>query len=344
LKKNNNMLKLGLIGWGYWGRNYAKYFDTKLDAELSMVCDLREDMLQDAKRLYPHIEITKDINDLIKHKLDGVILASPASIHYKLANVFLNAGIPLLIEKPLTNSYKTSKELADLAAKKKTKVLVGHTFLYNQSVQYLKNEIESGSFGKLYYLEFRRQSYGPIRDDVNIVWDFAPHDIAITKYLLGNQMPVSVFAKAGKFSRNKMEDMAVIVMKYPNNVLVNINVAWLYPVKIRSLTLLGDKKMAVFEDTNPNEPVKIYDTSLQYPKENDPSGASFRLGDIRVPRIKAIDPLATELRHFVDYIKDVEKPLTPISDGVDVVAIIEAINESIRTGTEISFEQWLQNH
>jgi len=329
------MLKLGLIGWGYWGRNYAKYFDTKLDAEFSMVCDLREDMLQDAKRLYPSVQTTKDVGDLIKHKLDGVIVASPASIHYKLATLLLNAHIPLLIEKPLTNSYATSKELSDLAAREHTKVLVGHTFLYNQSVRYLKREVDAGHFGKLYYLEFRRQSYGPIRDDVNIVWDFAPHDIAITRYLLGNQMPVSVFAKAGKFARNKMEDIAVIIMKYPDNVLVNINVAWLYPVKIRSLTLLGDKQMAVFEDTNTNEPVKIYDTTLRYPKEDDPTGASFRLGDIHVPRIASIDPLATQLRHFVAYIQGKEKPLTPISDGVAIVQILEAIQRSIRTGKEV---------
>jgi len=338
------MVKIGLIGWGYWGRNYAKYFDPKLNAELAMVCDLREDMLQDAKRLYPSIQTTKDVGDLIKNKLDGVIIASPASIHYKLATLLLKAHIPLLIEKPLTNSYATSKELSELAAREHTKVLVGHTFLYNQSVRYLKHEVDGGAFGKLCYLEFRRQSYGPIRDDVNIVWDFAPHDVAITKYLLGNAMPISVFAKAGKFSRNSMEDIAVIVMKFPNNVLVNINVAWLYPVKIRSLTLLGDKKMAVFEDTNTNEPVKIFDASLQYPKEDAPSGASFRLGDTHIPRIKSIDPLATELAHFINYITDTEKPLTPISDGVDVVAIIEAINESIQTGTEVSFDQWLKKH
>lgn len=337
------MLKLGLIGWGYWGRNYAKYFDSNLDAELVSVCDLREDMLLDAKRLYPHVKTTQDIGDLVKDKLDGVVIASPASVHYKLASYFIKAHMPILIEKPLTNSYATAKEIEFLAKEEHTKILVGHTFLYNQSVRYLRHEVEIGAMGTPYYLEFRRQSYGPIRDDVNIVWDFAPHDLAITKYLLHNESPLSVYAKAGKFSRNQMEDVAVIIMEYPNNVMVNINVAWLYPIKIRTLTFLGDKKMAVFEDTNTNEPLKIFDTSLQYPKENDPSGASFRLGDVYIPRIKSIDPLATQLRHFVQYVKGEEEPLTPVSDGVEIVAILEAINESLHSGKEVNIKQWIKS-
>ena len=338
------MLKLGLVGWGYWGRNYAKYFDSGVDAELSMVCDLRSDMLKDAKRLYPHVTVTSDISDLTKGKIDGVIIASPASVHYKLAPIFINEHIPLLIEKPLTNSYSSAKDLENLAKRKRVKILVGHTFLYNQSVRFLKKEIKRGSFGNLYYLEFRRQSYGPIRDDVNIVWDFAPHDLAMTQYLLGNQLPQTVYAKAGKFSRNRQEDIAVIIMKYKDNTMVNINVAWLYPIKIRSLTLLGDKKMAVFEDTNANEPVKIYDTSLQYPKEDEPAGVSFRLGDIHIPRIKPIDPLSTQLKHFVQYLKGEEKPITPIDDGVAVVTILEIINESMRGGFEIDVSAWLKTH
>jgi predicted dehydrogenase len=328
------MLKFGIIGWGYWGRNYAKYFDASLPAELSMVCDLRPDMLYDAKRLYPHLKTTKDLKDLIRAKLDGVIIASPASIHYRLALPFIHAHIPLLIEKPITNSYTSAKEIEELARKEHAKILVGHTFLYNQSIRFLCDEIDKGKFGKLYYLEFRRQSYGPIRDDVNVIWDFASHDVAIANYLLKNT-PLSVYAQTGKFSRNTKEDIAVIVLRYPGNVMVNINVAWLYPIKVRSLTVLGDKQMAVFEDTNMNEPVKLYDTILKYPKEDDPAGASFRLGDIHIPRIPAIDPLQTELRHFVSYIQGKEKPLTPASDGVTVVKILESLQESVHTGKEV---------
>jgi predicted dehydrogenase len=329
------MLHIGIIGWGYWGRNYAKYFDTRLGAQLAFVCDLRDDMLADARKLLPNAIITKDFNELIRAKLDGVIIASPTSVHAKLAKPFLKAGIPLLVEKPLTNSYRDALELERLAKKTRTKVLVGHTFLYNQSVRYLKREIDKGSFGKLYYLEFRRQSYGPIRDDVNIVWDFAPHDIAITNYLLGSATPISVYASAGKFSRNSQQDIAVVTLRYPGNVMVNINVAWLYPVKIRNLTILGDRKMAVFEDTNTVEPVKVFDTSLTYPSEAAPLRASFRLGDITIPRVKPIDPLGTELRHFVAYLQGKKKPLTPIADGVAVVKILELIQKSLRTGKEI---------
>ncbi len=338
------MLKLGIIGWGYWGRNYAKYFDAKLDAELAYVCDLRQDMLLDAKRLYPHIQTTNDISTLVQHKLDGVIIASPASIHYKQAKYFIEARIPILIEKPLTDSYETAVALEELAKKYRAKVLVGHTFLYNQSVRFLKKEIDEGRFGKLHYLEFRRQSYGPVRDDVNVIWDFAPHDLAIARYLLGNGYPLTVHAQTGKFSRNGQEDIAVITLIYPHNVMVNINVAWLYPVKIRILTMLGDKKMAVFEDTNVTAPVRLYDTTLQYPKENDPSGASFRLGDIRIPRVPQMDPLATQLRHFVAYIQGKEKPLTPISDGVANTVVLAAIEESLRTKKDVDVPMWLKKH
>lgn len=329
------MKKIGIIGWGYWGRNYAKYFGDDLGATLTHVCDLRSDMLDDAKKAYPHFVTTTHLEDLIAAKLDGVIIASPASVHYKIAKIFLEAGTPLLIEKPLTNSMATAKELMDLAKKKQTKVLVGHTFLYNQSVRFLKKEIDANHFGKLFYLEFRRQSYGPIRDDVNIIWDFAPHDIAIANYLLGGKKPLTVSVQSGIFSRHDKEDVAVIVMKYPDNIMVNINVAWLYPIKIRSLTMLGDKQMAVFEDTNTTSPVSMYDTSLVYPKEGDPSGASFRLGDVHIPRIPAADPLGTQLKHFIAYLSGNEKPITPIEDGVEVVSILEAMQKSLKTGTVI---------
>lgn len=329
------MKKIGIVGWGYWGRNYAKYFDTYLGATLTHVCDLRGDMLEDAKMLYPHFITTPRLEDLIEAKLDGVIIASPASAHFKIAQKFLEAGIPLLIEKPLTNSLTSANELDKIAKKNSTKVLIGHTFLYNQSVRFLKSEIDANRFGKLYYLEFRRQSYGPIRDDVNIIWDFAPHDVAIANYLLGGISPVSVSVQGGIFSRHDKEDIAVITLKYPGNIMVNINVAWLYPLKIRSLTLLGDKQMAVFEDTNQVSPVSIYDTSLLYPKEEDPSGASIRLGEVRIPRIPAKDPLGTQLRHFIAYLNDEEKPFTPIADGVTVVSILEAMQESLRTGKSV---------
>ncbi len=338
------MKHIGIVGWGYWGRNYAKYFDAYLGAVLSHVCDLRQDMLDDAKKLYPHFITTTKLQDLIDAKLDGVIIASPASAHFPIAKVFLEAGIPLLIEKPLTNSTETSKELMKIAKKNKTKILVGHTFIYNQSVRFLKNEIDANRFGKIYYLEFRRQSYGPVRDDVNVIWDFAPHDVAIAQYLLGGISPISVSVQSGIFSRHNKEDMAVIVLKYPGNIMVNINVGWLYPIKIRSVTLLGDKQMAVFEDTNTAAPISIYDTSLTYPKEEDPSGASFRLGEIRIPRIQSVDPLKTQLQHFMAYLDGNENPLTPVEDGLTIVSILEAMQESVKTGKTIDMNEWFAHH
>lgn len=324
------MITLGIVGWGYWGRNYAKYLDTTIDAQLQWVVDLRPEMLADAKKCYPHFNVTQDIKDLVKHRVDGVIIAVPASIHYKVASYFIEQGIPILVEKPLTHTARTARALHQLATKKKAKVLVGHTFLYNQATRWIKQKIETHYFGDIHYLEFKRQSFGPIRDDVNIIWDFAPHDIALATWFLGGASPHTVHAQAKSYSRNNQEDIAIITLEYPNNILVNINVAWLYPVKIRNMVLLGSKRMALFEDTNPIEPLRIYDASVQYPHEADPYGASFRLGDVLIPRVKSIDPLYTQLKHFVEYIKDKEQPLTPISEGVKNVLLLEAIQESLK--------------
>ncbi|KKQ01734.1 MAG: hypothetical protein US11_C0004G0004 [Candidatus Roizmanbacteria bacterium GW2011_GWA2_36_23] len=328
------MLKLGIVGWGYWGRNYAKYLDNSIDASLDWVCELREDMLADAKKRYPHFNVTKNINDLVKNKLDGVIIATPAHTHHKLAKFFIENGINILVEKPLTDSLEKALEISELAKKHKVKVLVGLTFLYNQAIRWIKEKNDQNYFGKLYYLEFKRQSYGPIRDDVNIIWDFSPHDIAITTYLLNNQVPLKVSVKAKSYSRNSQEDIAVITLEYPDNIMVNINVAWLYPVKIRNMVLLGSDRMALFEDTNAAEPLKIYNTALHYPLEKEPYYASFRLGDVLIPRLPTIDPLYTQLKHFVNYIKGTEKPLTSVDVGVNNVRILEALTKSLRNQKE----------
>ncbi len=335
------MLKLGIVGWGYWGRNYAKYLDTTIDASLEWVCDLREEMLNDAKKCYPHFQVTRDMQDLVKNKVDGVILAVPASIHHKVAAYFIEHNIPLLIEKPLTHTLASALELMNLAKKKKVKILIGHTFLYNQSTRWIHDQLEKKYFGTIHYLEFKRQSYGPIRDDVNIIWDFAPHDIALATWFLDNQYPLSVQAQAKSYSRNSQEDIAIITLEYPGNVLVNINVAWLYPIKLRTMVLLGSKRMAMFDDTNTTEPLRIYDTSVQYPSESDPYGAAFRLGDILIPRIRSVDPLYTQLKHFVSYIQGTEKPLTPIADGVKNVLLLDAITTSLKTKKEVNVKEWM---
>lgn len=332
------MLKIGIVGWGYWGPNYAKYLNGSTDGVLEWVCDLREEALIDAKKKYPNLKTTKKIADLVKNNLDAVIIATPAVTHFKLAKFFIENKIDLLIEKPLTNSYKDACELLNLSNKYKTKVLVGHTFLYNSSISWLKNKIDKNFFGKVYYLEFKRQSYGPIRNDVNIIWDFAPHDLTIASYFLGNIDPIKIFAKGKRFTKNKQEDIAIITLEYPNKTLVNINVAWLYPIKIRTVTILGKKRMAIFEDTNSLEPIKIYNTSVHFPSEKDSFFAAFRLGDTIIPRLPLKDPLGNQILHFINYLKGKEKPITPLEDGLRNVKLLEAINQSLKLNKEILFK------
>lgn len=341
---NTTMKKLGIVGWGYWGRNYVKYLDTTIDAYLASVCDSRGEMLGDAKKRFPHLQVTTNANDLLRQNLDGVIIATPASTHYPLAKRFIEAGIPLLIEKPFTSSLNDARSLVQLAKKQGIFAMVGHTFLYNQAVRWLKEHVDQGYFGKLFYMECKRQSYGPIRDDVNVIWDFACHDLSIMTYLLDKQMPKTVFVKAKRYSKHKQEDIGMIILEYAHNILVTINVAWMYPMKIRSLTLLGKKRMAVFEDTNAIEPIKIYNASLQYPSETDPYGAAFRMGNVLIPRITPIDPLATQIKHFIACIKGEEKPFTPMEDGYANVLLLEALSQSLAQKKEIDFTHFAQQY
>lgn len=338
------MQKLGIVGWGYWGRNYIKYLDTTVDAELVVVCDQRPEMLRDAKKRFPHLVVTQDVSDLLTLHLDGVIIATPAATHYSLAKLFVQSGIPLLIEKPFTSSLADAQALVDLAKKKNVLVLVGHTFLYNQAVRWLKAKMERRYFGKLYYLECKRQSYGPIRDDVNVIWDFAAHDLSIMTYLLDGAMPKTIYAKGKRYARHEQTDIASIILEYAHNILVTIHVAWMYPIKIRSLTMLGSKRMAVFEDTNQVEPIKIYNTTLRYPSETDPYGAAYRLGNVLMPRISPIDPLATQIQHFISCLNGTEKPLTPMEDGLENTMLLEAISESLAKNKEIDFTSFHKHH
>lgn len=338
------MLKLGIIGWGYWGRNYAKYLDTTIEAYFGWVCDLRADMLADAKKRYPNLSVTTDIRDLIRDRVDGVIIATQASSHYRIAKEFLENGIPVLIEKPLAHTVGDAKKLVDISQKSGMKALVGHTFLYNQGIRWLKDKTDGRYFGKLYHLEFKRQSYGPVRNDVNIVWDFAPHDLSIAAHLLKSKTPVTVYAKAKCCSDNTQEDIAAIIIEYPGNILVTVNVAWLYPLKIRTLTLLGSRRMAIFDDTNPVEPLRVYNASLKHPSVTDPYKAAFRLGNGLIPRLAPVDPLYTQMKHFVSYITGKETPLTPLSDGLDTVLLLETISESLRKKREIGYPEFVRRY
>ncbi len=338
------MKRLGIIGWGYWGRNYARYFNKSLDARLEWVCDTSAEMRHDAQSLHPHVHTLQTVDELIDQKPDGVIIAVPARMHFEIASKLAHHHIPVLIEKPLTHDLASAFKLQHIMHANKTVALIGHTFLYNQSVRWIKKHLEKKYFGSLYSIEFKRQSYGPIRDDVNVVWDFASHDISIISWLLEKQEPLTVSATAKSYSRNCQDDIAFITLEYPNNILVSISVAWLYPLKVRNMTMLGSKKMAVFDDTNAIEPLRIYEASVTYPSAQDPYGASFLLGDVHIPRLPSIDPLQEELRHFVACIKHEEKPLTSIDSGVTNVMILTAITKAIQMGDKLEYQKWKKQY
>jgi predicted dehydrogenase len=313
------MLRLGIVGWGYWGKNYGKYLSNAgIDAKLEYVCDLRKEMLKKAQQLFPHIQITDKIQDLVDAKLDGVIIATPAATHYKIANYFLENKINVLVEKPFATSLGDAKKLASLSKKMGTKLLVGHTFMYSQPVRWIKKKIDEGYFGEINYLEFNRKG-GIVRNDVNVVWDLAPHDLSMLSWFMGDVHPLSISAKGKKNSNNCQEDVATITLEYPNDILININVAWTYPVKTRTFTLVGSEKMLVFDDTNLSTPIKVYSPD----------------GKIICPNIKRIDPLHVELSHFVDCVNGKGKALTGPEQGIENVMLLDSITKSLQSGKAI---------
>lgn len=326
---------IGLVGWGYWGRNYPKYFSGQLGARLKWICDKNEIFLKDAKDKYPHIKTSSDIRDLGEDKqVDAVIIATPATTHYQIAEYFLKQNKDILIEKPPTDSSQTMKKLISLAQSRNRILMTGFTFIYNPAVNWIQKKLDQKYLGQVYHLEFRRQSIGPIRDDVNVAWDFAPHDLSMLKYLLGLS-PVSIKADGQIWTRNKREDLVTITLRFPKKIMATIKVSWLYPIKIREVVILGSKRMVVFDDTIKDQPIRVHNMTVDYPRPEEPYGAFFRLGEISIPRIKSQDPLYLMLAHFVKCLKNRQHPKTDGNFGLEIVRYLEAIDKSLKTKKEV---------
>jgi len=336
------MVNVGVIGCGYWGPNLIRNFSQLETCSLKTVCDLDEGKLTKMKSMYPEVGTTKDYTELLKsNEIDAIAIATSPSTHHKLAKEALQAGKNVFVEKPLTLKSADAKDLIEESEKQKRVLMVGHTFEYSPPVEKLKEIIDSGELGKIYYMYSRRLNLGLYQKDTNVVWDLAPHDISIMFYLMGKKAE-SVQATGYRNVRKDVEDVAFINVKLEGDSFCNFHVSWLDPLKIRKSVIVGDKKMAVFDDIEPLEKVRVYDKGVTVPANYSSFGEfqlSYNYGDVVAPKLGNAEPLGTELGHFIECIKEGKKPKTDGYDGLRVVQVMEAADKSIRqNGAEVKID------
>lgn len=333
------MLRIGVIGYGYWGPNIVRNFNTANGSQVVMVCDMNQQSLKKVKKAYPDIRVTSDSIELIKDpEVDAVAIATPVFTHYELAKKTLEEGKSVFIEKPFTYTVAEGKELVEIAEKRKLKIMVDHTFLYTGAVRKIKQLIDEDVLGELYYFDSTRVNLGLFQHDVNVVWDLAPHDISIMDYLIGEK-PQAVLATGSEHFGRNLEDIAYLTFYYSNNVIAHINVNWLSPVKVR-MTLIGGKKMMlVWNDLNPDEKIKIYDKGVQVKTKEGQYNllVNYRSGDMWSPKVEQTEALRLMAEKFVDYIENGGTIVNDGNQGLNVVKMLTAANKSLNNKSEMIY-------
>jgi len=321
-------VKIGVIGYGYWGPNIVRNFSNVPNAEVVAVCDLNLKSLQKVCRTYPSIKVTTDASDIINSpEIDAVAVITPISHHYPLAKRALENGKHVFVEKPFTANAAQAEELVELAEKKNLRIMVDHTFLFSGAVRKIRELIDSRTLGNLYYYDSTRVNLGLFQHDANVVWDLAPHDLSIIDYLIPDG-PEAIVA-TGEKHVNGNENIAFVTMYFPGKVIAHLNVNWLSPVKVRTTLIGGEKKMLVWNDLEADEKIRIYDKGIERSTNSDDVRVSYRTGDLWVPRIEQVEALAVEAQYFVDCILRGENPFNDGRAGLRVVQMLEAIDQSM---------------
>jgi predicted dehydrogenase len=337
------LLKVGVIGCGYWGPNLIRNFSQLKESEVKICVDLNEKRLAHMKTLYPFIETGKDYKEMLENGgIDAVVIATPPRSHFKLAMDALEAGKHVFVEKPLALSSSESIAMIKAAEERGLKLMVGHTFVYTAAVNKIKELIESGELGEIYYINTTRVNLGLFHDDINVVWDLAPHDVSILNYILDAQ-PEKVAAVGYSYIRKGIEDVAFLTFQYPGSVLAHVHVSWLNPNKIRTTTVVGSKKMLVYDDVSSLEKIRIYDKGVSIMPHYDTFGEfqlSYRFGDIFIPKLDDSEPLKIACKHFVECIEKDAYPRSGGKHGLEVVKVLEASIESMQnSGTLVPIDE-----
>jgi predicted dehydrogenase len=325
-------LRVGVIGAGAWGKNHVRTVATLADAELAAVCDADPKTRERLTRQYPAAHITGDVADLLG-RVDAVVIASPAATHARVALQCVEAGKPCLVEKPFALSTADADAVARAAAARDVPVLAGHLLVFHPAVERLRALVQGGDLGRIYYLYGLRVNLGQVRADENALWSFGPHDVSVALYLLG-EAPVRVAAHGKSYLQPKVEDVVFLTMEFGSGVLAHVQLSWLDPHKERKLTVVGATKMVVFDDMEAREKLRIYDKGVERPPEYGSYGEalSIREGDIFIPKIPNVEPLAAELGHFVRVARRTEPPRAAAADGVAVVKVLDAATRSLHAG------------
>lgn len=335
-------IKVGIVGYGYWGPNLTRNFSDLPASKLVAISDLDPNRLEKARSIYPGVALTQNYRELFDLGLDAVVVSTPPALHYQIARDCLEHGLHVLVEKPITLNSQHAQELIDLAEFNGLTLMVGHTFEYNSAVSVLKEYIGSGELGEIYYIDAARLNLGLFQRDSNVLWDLAPHDISILLYLLG-EPPESVSARGMPCVFNEIVDVAYVNLVFPSKIQAHIHVSWLDPCKVRRVTVVGSKKMIVFNDVENEQKIKIYDKGVEKPEYTNGFGefhCNYRSGDILIPKVRFVEPLRQECQHFLDSVINQTQPCSSGYDGLKVVKILEAAEHSMRNGSTQEKIEW----
>jgi predicted dehydrogenase len=331
------MIRVGIIGYGYWGPNVVRNFDGLEESHVVAVCDKDVSALRRAKKAFPNIEVMPDATELLTStKIDAIAVVTPVWTHFELANAALLNGKHVFVEKPFTSSTEQAETLIELADRKNLKIMVDHTFLFTGAVRKIRQLVDDGVLGKLYYYDSTRVNLGLFQHDVNVVWDLAPHDLSIMDYLI-HEKPEAIVA-TGESHLNGFIDVAFLTIYFPGNTIAHINVNWLSPVKVRTTLIGGEKQMLVWNDLEPDEKIKIYDKGVHM---NNGKGVyellvSYRSGDMLAPKIEHTEALRAELSYFIDCISNNKTPHNNGEAGLRIVRLLVAADKSLKErGTRV---------
>jgi len=326
-------LNVGVVGCGYWGPNLIRNFRNQPDCKLRAVCDLSEERLAHMKKLYPDVEGTDDYAKLLAdYDLDAVVVATAVQFHHPMAKAALEAGKHVFVEKPMASSTAQCEELVALAKSKGLTVMVGHTFLYSAPVRKIKEIIDKGDIGKLQYVSSRRLNLGLFQKDINVAWDLAPHDLSIILYII-NEWPSKVSCTGNANVTPGIEDITNMSITFSSGRFATVASSWLDPRKVREMTFVGSRRMIVYDDVQPLEKIRIFDTRVERPPHYDTFAEftyAYHYGDQYIPYVKQTEPLKVETAHFLDCIRTGDQPISNGEQGRELVRILEASSKSLK--------------
>ncbi|PYU24522.1 MAG: oxidoreductase [Acidobacteria bacterium] len=332
----DNSIRIGAIGYGYWGPNVVRNLYALDNCRVVAICDKNQAALRRANRAFSDIELTTDVTKLLTSpQIDAVAVVTPVWTHFELAKCALENGKHVFVEKPFTSTTQQAEELIELAERKRLKIMVDHTFLFTGSVRKIRQLVDDGTLGPLYYFDSIRVNLGLFQHDVNVMWDLAPHDLSIMNYVI-REKAEAVVATGGRHL-NGLADVAFITVYFPSSVVAHINVNWLSPVKIRTTLIGGEKKMLVWDDLEPDEKIKVYDKGVQIKSGQGLYDllVSYRSGDVWAPKVEQTEALKVELEYFLDCIANDRTPLNDGVAGLGVVKLLEAADRSLEKRGQI---------